>query len=128
MGSIFSACGGWWTSRTPRRKQNPLRYPNLYIEFLISALPIPVDPWRSVQNGPNAFVTECFIDELAHAAGKDPLEFRLSLLKEDKRAQQVLQVAAEKAGWGKPLSGGRARGLRSTGALDLMSHRLQRSP
>jgi isoquinoline 1-oxidoreductase beta subunit len=85
--------------------------PNFYLEFLISGLPIPVAPWRSVQNGPNAFVTECFIDELAHAAGKDPLEFRLGLLKESKRAQRVLQVVAEKAGWGKPLPKGQGRGI-----------------
>ncbi|MFZ7110265.1 MAG: molybdopterin cofactor-binding domain-containing protein [Desulfatiglandales bacterium] len=85
--------------------------PNLYIEFLISALPMPVDPWRSVQNAPNAFVTECFMDELAHAAGKDPVEFRLGLLKESRRAQRVLQVAAEKAGWGKPVPGGHSLGI-----------------
>jgi isoquinoline 1-oxidoreductase beta subunit len=85
--------------------------PNLSIEFLISGLPVPVDPWRSVQNGPNAFVTECFMDELAHAAGKDPLEFRLALLKESKGAQRVLQVAAEKAGWGKPVPQGMGRGI-----------------
>jgi len=85
--------------------------PNLCIEFLISGLPLPVDAWRSVQNGPNAFVTECFIDEMAHAAGKDPLEFRLALLKESKGAQRVLMVAAEKAGWGKPLPKGQGRGI-----------------
>jgi isoquinoline 1-oxidoreductase subunit beta len=85
--------------------------PNFYLEFLISELPIPVAPWRSVQNGPNAFVTESFIDELAHAAGKDPLEFRLGLLKESKGAQRVLQVAAEKAGWGKPVPKGQGRGI-----------------
>ena len=85
--------------------------PNFYLEFLISELPVPVAPWRSVQNGPNAFVTECFIDEMAHAAGKDPLEFRLPLLKESKRAQRVLKVAAEKAGWGKPLPKGQGRGI-----------------
>jgi len=85
--------------------------PNFYLEFLISELPIPVAPWRSVQNGPNAFVTECVIDELAHAAGKDPLEFRLPLLKGSQGAQRVLKVAAEKAGWGKPLPKGRGRGI-----------------
>jgi len=85
--------------------------PNFYLEFLISELPIPVAPWRSVQNGPNAFVTECFIDEMAHAAGKDPLEFRLPLLKESKGAQRVLKVAAEKAGWGKALSKGQGKGI-----------------
>ena len=85
--------------------------PNFYLEFLISELPVPVTAWRSVQNGPNAFVTECFIDEMAHAAGKDPIEFRLPLLKESKGAQRVLQVAADKAGWGKPLAKGQGRGI-----------------
>ncbi len=85
--------------------------PNFYLEFLLSELPIPVAPWRSVQNGPNAFVVECFIDELAQAAGKDPLAFRLQLLKGEPRAQKVLQVAAEKAGWGKSLPSGRGLGI-----------------
>ena len=85
--------------------------PNFYLEFFISELPVPVTAWRSVQNGPNAFVTECFIDEMAHAAGKDPIEFRLPLLKESKGAQRVLQVAADKAGWGKPLPKGQGRGI-----------------
>jgi isoquinoline 1-oxidoreductase subunit beta len=85
--------------------------PNLYIEYVMSDLPIPVAPWRSVQNGPNAFVTECFMDELAHAAGKDPLEFRLQLLKNTKRPRRVLETVAEKAGWGKPLPKGKGRGI-----------------
>jgi isoquinoline 1-oxidoreductase beta subunit len=93
--------------------ENRIHYeiPNFYLEFLISELPIPVAPWRSVQNGPNAFVTECFIDEMAHAAGKDPLEFRLSLLNGTERAQKVLQVVADKAGWGKPVAKGMGRGI-----------------
>jgi isoquinoline 1-oxidoreductase beta subunit len=85
--------------------------PNLYIEFLMADLPIPCWPWRSVQNGPNAFAIECFIDELAHAAGKDPLEFRLQNLKNNKRATRVLQTVAEKAGWGKPIPKGEGRGI-----------------
>ncbi len=85
--------------------------PNLHIEFLLSSLPIPVAPWRSVQNGPNAFVIESFMDELANAAGKDPLEFRLQSLQNNKRASRVLEVAAEKAGWGKPIPIGEARGI-----------------
>jgi isoquinoline 1-oxidoreductase beta subunit len=84
---------------------------NLYVEFLLSDLPIPVSPWRSVQNGPNAFVIESFIDELAHAAGKDPLEFRLNLLKNEMRPRRVLETVAEKAGWGKPLVRGNGRGI-----------------
>jgi isoquinoline 1-oxidoreductase beta subunit len=74
-------------------------------------LPIPCWPWRSVQNGPNAFAIESFIDELAHAAGKDPLEFRLQSLKNNKRATRVLQTVAEKAGWSKPIPKGQGRGI-----------------
>jgi isoquinoline 1-oxidoreductase beta subunit len=85
--------------------------PNLYIEFLMADLPILCWPWRAVQNGPNAFVIESFIDELAHAAGKDPLEFRLQSLKNNKRATRVLETVAEKAGWGKPIPKGQGRGI-----------------
>ncbi len=85
--------------------------PNLYVEFLISKLPMPVCPWRSVQNGPNAFVIESFLDELAHVARKDPLEFRLATLKNNMRASRVLKTVAEKAGWGKPVPKGQARGI-----------------
>jgi isoquinoline 1-oxidoreductase beta subunit len=85
--------------------------PNLYIEMLMADLPILCWPWRAVQNGPNAFPIECFIDELAHAAGKDPLEFRLQNLKNNKRATRVLETAAEKAGWGKPIPKGEGRGI-----------------
>jgi isoquinoline 1-oxidoreductase beta subunit len=85
--------------------------PNLYVEFLLSDLPIPVSPWRSVQNGPNAFVIESFVDELAHAAGKDPLEFRLAHLKNSPRSLRVLETVAEKAGWGKSVPQGQGRGI-----------------
>jgi len=85
--------------------------PNLYIEFLMADLPILCWPWRAVQNGPNAFAIESFIDELAHAAGKDPLEFRLQSLKNNKRASRVLETVAEKAGWGKAIPKGRGRGI-----------------
>ncbi|MGO9122166.1 MAG: molybdopterin cofactor-binding domain-containing protein [Desulfomonilaceae bacterium] len=85
--------------------------PNLYIELLLSKLPMPTFPWRAVQNGPNAFVIESFMDELANAAGKDPLEFRLQSLKNNMRASRVLKEVAEKAGWGKPIPEGQARGI-----------------
>jgi len=92
---------------------NRIQYeiPNLSIEFFMSSLPIPCGVWRSVQNGPNAFVIESFIDELARAAGKDPLEFRLQNLKSNMRARRVLETVAEKAGWGKPIRQGEARGI-----------------
>ncbi|MFC1880535.1 molybdopterin cofactor-binding domain-containing protein [Thermodesulfobacteriota bacterium] len=85
--------------------------PNLTVEFLLSDLPIPVSPWRSVQNGPNAFVIESFVDELAHAAGKDPLEFRLALLQNNPRSRRVLETVAEKSGWVKPAPNGLGRGI-----------------
>jgi isoquinoline 1-oxidoreductase subunit beta len=86
-------------------------FPNFYVEQYLSDLPIPVCPWRSVQNAPNAFVVECFMDELAYAAGKDPVAFRLPLLKNNMRARRVLETVAEKAGWGKPIPKGKGRGI-----------------
>lgn len=85
--------------------------PNLRVEYVRMDTPVPVGFWRSVGSSHNAFTVESFVDELANAAGKDPLEFRLNLLKKHPRAQRVLQTAADKAGWGKPLSKGQARGI-----------------
>ena len=85
--------------------------PNLSVEWMRMDTPVPVGFWRSVGSSHNAFTVESFIDELANAAKKDPLKFRLGLLKKHPRAQKVLQVAAEKSGWGKALTKGRARGI-----------------
>jgi isoquinoline 1-oxidoreductase subunit beta len=73
--------------------------------------PIPVLWWRSVGHTHTAFVMETFIDELAHVAGKDPLAYRRQLLQGHARHLRVLNLAAAKAGWGKPLAKGRHRGL-----------------
>ncbi|HEX7623357.1 MAG TPA: molybdopterin cofactor-binding domain-containing protein, partial [Anaeromyxobacteraceae bacterium] len=72
---------------------------------------VPVLWWRSVGNTHTAFAMESMIDELAHAAGRDPLAFRATLLREKPRHLRALQVAAEKAGWGAAPPPGRARGL-----------------
>lgn len=72
---------------------------------------VPVLWWRSVGHSHTAFAVESFVDELAHAAKRDPLEFRRELLAEAPRMRAVLELAAEKAGWGSPLPKGRARGL-----------------
>jgi len=85
--------------------------PNLRVEYVRYDTPVPVGFWRSVGSSHNAFTVESFVDELAAAAKKDPLEFRLSLLKDHPRPRRVLEVAAEKAGWGKPLADGRTRGI-----------------
>jgi isoquinoline 1-oxidoreductase beta subunit len=73
--------------------------------------PIPVLWWRSVGNTHTAFAMECMIDEAAHAAGQDPLAYRLGLLKERPRHHALLSLAADKAGWSSQPAAGRARGL-----------------
>lgn len=85
--------------------------PNRYAEYVRMDLPVPVGFWRSVGSSHNGFTVESFVDELAHVAGKDPLEFRLGMLKDHPRARRVLETAAKKAGWGKPLKRGQARGI-----------------
>ncbi|MBW1944920.1 MAG: xanthine dehydrogenase family protein molybdopterin-binding subunit, partial [Deltaproteobacteria bacterium] len=85
--------------------------PNFSVDMVINDLPITAAPWRSVQNGPNAFVIQSFMDELAHKAGKDPVEFRLAALGNNRRAKRVLQQVAKKAGWGKPVPRGMGRGI-----------------
>ncbi len=85
--------------------------PNIEVEYVRMDTPVPVGFWRSVGSSHNAFTVESFVDELAHAAGKDPLDFRLGLLKKHPRAQKVLEVAADRAGWGKMPAKGRARGI-----------------
>ena len=72
---------------------------------------VPAGYWRSVGHSHNAFFSECFIDELAHEAGQDPLAFRRAMLKGKPRYLAVLDLAAAKAGWGTPLPGGQARGV-----------------
>jgi isoquinoline 1-oxidoreductase subunit beta len=92
-------------------KDFPYQIPNLLVDWQQAPGGVPTLWWRSVGHSHTAFVVETFIDELAHAAGKDPYEFRRSLLGNHSRHQRVLDLAAEKAGWGKPLPAGRGRGL-----------------
>ncbi len=89
----------------------PYAIPNILVDLHSPKLPVTVQWWRSVGHSHTAFVVESFIDELAHAAGKDPYEFRVKLLKNHPRNLDVLKLAAEKAGWDKPLSEGHGRGI-----------------
>lgn len=75
-----------------------------------AASPVPTGAWRSVANSQIGFVVESFVDELAHAAGKDPFEFRREHIA-NPRLKKCLEAAAEKAGWGKPLPKGHGRGI-----------------
>ena len=72
---------------------------------------VPIGNWRSVGHSHNAFFAESFVDELAHAVNADPVKFRLGLLATKPRHAAVLALAAQKAGWGKALPAGRARGV-----------------
>jgi isoquinoline 1-oxidoreductase beta subunit len=85
--------------------------PHVQVEYREPGLKIPTNYWRSVGHSQNTFFTESFIDELAQAAGKDPVEFRRALLANQPRLLGALNLAAEKAGWGKPLPAGRALGV-----------------
>jgi isoquinoline 1-oxidoreductase beta subunit len=85
--------------------------PNRLVEYTMVKLPIPVGFWRSVGNTTNPFAVECFMDELAVAAGRDPVEFRLGILPKKSRPWRLLKILAEKSGWGKPLPKGRGRGV-----------------
>jgi isoquinoline 1-oxidoreductase beta subunit len=89
----------------------PYAIPNLQVELHSPRSPVPVLWWRSVGHSHTAFVMESFLDELAAAAGKDPLEYRRRLLQQHPRTLKVLETAAAKAGWGRPLAKGRGRGL-----------------
>jgi len=89
----------------------PYAVPNQRIAHVATHSGVPVGYWRSVGHSQNAFFGECFIDELAHAAGQDPVAFRLSLLDGMPRHAAVLRLAADQAGWGKPMAPGRTRGV-----------------
>jgi isoquinoline 1-oxidoreductase beta subunit len=89
----------------------PYAVPNLLVDLHSPKTGVPVLWWRSVGHSQTAFVTESFIDEAAHGAGKDPYEFRRALLEKHPRHKAVLELAAEKAGWGNPLPEGLARGI-----------------
>ncbi len=92
-------------------KDVPYDIPNLRIEYSRQEPGVQVWFWRSVGHSQNIFFSESFIDELANAAGKDPYEFRRSLLGRQPRYKGVLELAAERAGWGKPLPQGVHRGI-----------------
>src|SRR5580704_6347920 len=85
--------------------------PNFHVDYHPPDVDIPTTYWRSVGFSQNTFFSESFLDELAAATGKDPFEFRRRLLAKSPRLLKVLELAAEKGGWGKPLPAGHARGI-----------------
>ncbi len=112
----------------------PYDIPNILVDLHTPVLGVPVEKWRSVGDSHTAFAVETFLDDIAHAAGRDAYQFRYALLSKDPREKrileltapapmrpglfakfprdrQVLQLAAEKAGWGTPLPPGKGRGI-----------------
>ena len=85
--------------------------PNLLIEYAMRNSHVPVGPWRGVNTNQNAVYMECFIEEVARAAGRDSLEFRRGLMAKFPKHLAVLNAAAEKGDWGKPLPAGQHRGI-----------------
>ena len=113
------------------KDEAPLVYsfPNALLDYVAPETPVPLGWMRSVYALQAAFANECFLDELASAAGKDPLAYRLHLLAKDDdikyfdatwhtaRMRAVLQLAADKAGWGKPLAAGHYHGIACHGCF-----------
>ena len=89
----------------------PYSIPNIQVDYVRTEPGIPVGFWRSVGASQNGFFSECFMDELAVAGKKDPYEFRRHLLDKAPRLHGVLELAAQKAGWDKPMPAGRYRGI-----------------
>jgi isoquinoline 1-oxidoreductase beta subunit len=95
----------------PGDQQLGYTLPNLLIEYAMRNTHVPVGPWRGVNTNQNAVYLECFMDEVARAAGKDSLEFRRAIMQERPKHLAVLNAVADKAGWGKPLPAGIHRGI-----------------
>lgn len=87
------------------------RVPSYQVDYARRQVPVPTMPWRGVGATQNGFFLECFLDEVAQATGRDPVELRRELLAHDQRALRVVNLAAEKAGWATPPRQGRARGF-----------------
>jgi isoquinoline 1-oxidoreductase beta subunit len=92
-------------------KDIPYEIPNIVVDLHTTRIGVPVQWWRSVGHSHTAFVVESFMDELAYAASKDPYEFRCKLLSKKPRYRAVLELAAQKAGWGSALAEGHGRGI-----------------
>jgi isoquinoline 1-oxidoreductase subunit beta len=131
----------WWDGKAPPESselgssvQNPYLPKTYKLEYLPASSGVPRAWWRSVEASQIGFVMESFMDELAHAAGADPYEFRIARLGEARKVKNpldakgtpldtarfkgVLQLAAEKSGWGKPLPSGHGRGIAAHFSFD----------
>jgi isoquinoline 1-oxidoreductase beta subunit len=107
------ACPAFAGANTSTEGVRDIAYtvPNFSVDYHDINPGVPVSYWRSVGYSQNCFFAESFLDEMAHAGGKDPVEVRRRFLAKSPRLLAALELAAEKAGWGKPLPPGRGRGV-----------------
>jgi len=117
MRAVLDAQGNLvsWENRAVGKTTRPGRPPytiaNMKLEQVTVQSPVPQGSWRSVANSENGWCNEAFMDEVAAAAHKDPIAFRIAMLDGQPRQQAVLQLVADKSGWGKPLAPRQGRGV-----------------
>ncbi len=115
LGQVFKGLkeGGLdpWAKEGIAKEESPYAFPNAFVGNVRVSTDIPILWWRSVYPSNGSFGHECFVDELALAAGQDPLQARIDLLKDAPRFQNVLKTLSEKSGWNKALKAGQGRGV-----------------
>jgi isoquinoline 1-oxidoreductase beta subunit len=109
--SLKEGAADEWAMEAIGEKDSPYAFPNKRLSFTLAQTTLPIVWWRSVYASSNIFGHESFIDELAHASGKDPLQFRIEMMKESPRHLNVLKVLQEKSGYKSKLAGGKAMGV-----------------
>jgi len=92
-------------------EEMPYAFPNYQVDYVVRPTPVPLGVWRAINYTQNAFYKECFIDEMAHAAGRDPYLYRRNLLANNPKNLAVLDAAAKAANWGSRLPPGTFRGI-----------------
>ena len=111
LGGGRGGAGGVNGDAVAGARELPYAIPNVLVENIITESAVPVAPWRSVGHSQNGFVTEAFLDELAAAGKKDPVELRRRLLANSPRDLGVMELAVSKSDWGKPMRTGQGRGI-----------------
>jgi isoquinoline 1-oxidoreductase beta subunit len=113
----YSQFGGPGTPKKPDHgamdsiADSPYEIPNIRLHNIFADAPIPISWWRAVYSSTNCFPQESFIDEIAHTAGKDPLQFRINLIHGNTRMKNLYEFLREKSGWHKSLPGGWGKGV-----------------
>ncbi len=114
VASLVPAFGGQYVDRTfvsGMTDEMPYDVPNYLVDYVVRPTSVPLGVWRAINYTQNAFYKECFIDEMAHAAGIDPYQYRRRLLAKSPKNLAVLDAAAQKAGWNTPPAPGVFRGI-----------------